>query len=102
MLRRLGVAVDIVMEFDNVETIKRAVEINAGVAIVPALTVESEVRSGSLRLIEFARGGFTRQLGILVKKGKERTAAMEKFITLLQGKDGFQVPVPPREPEGDS
>jgi DNA-binding transcriptional LysR family regulator len=93
VLRSQGVAVDIVMEFDNVETIKRAVEINAGVAIVPALTVESEVKAGTLRVIEFTRGAITRQLGILVKKGKERTVVIEKFIALLQGKD-------PLEPAG--
>lgn len=94
MLRRQGVPVDIVMEFDNIETIKRAVEINAGISIVPSLTVESEVQAGSLRAIEFSRGGITRQLGILVKKGKERTQVMEKFVALLQGKD---VPEPAAE-----
>lgn len=87
MLRRQGVSVEIVMEFDNVETIKRAVEIAAGLSIVPVRTIESEVQAGSLRSIEFARGGITRQLGILIKKGKERTQVMEKFIALLQGKD---------------
>jgi len=84
MLRRQGIVVEVVMEFDNIETIKRAVEINAGVSVVPSLTVESEIRSGSLRAIEISRGGITRQLGILVKKGKERTQVMEKFISLLQ------------------
>ena len=102
VLRRQGVAVDIVMEFDNVETIKRAVEINAGLAIVPALTVEAEVRNGTLLAIDFPRGAFLRQVGILVKKGKERTAVMEKFITLLQGKDGFEVPSRLRESSEES
>ncbi len=88
MLRRQGVAVDITMEFDNIETIKRAVEINAGLSIVPSHTVESEERAGSLHVIELGKGGATRQLGILVKKGKERTQVMDKFISLLQGRDG--------------
>jgi LysR family transcriptional regulator, transcriptional activator of the cysJI operon len=96
------VVVDVVMEFDNVETIKRAVEINVGVAIVPALTVEAEVRNGTLRAIDFTRGAFTRSVGILVKKGKERTAVMEKFVTLLQGKDGFEVPARLREAAEES
>lgn len=90
VLRSQGVPVEIVMEFDNVETIKRAVEINAGVAIVPALTVEAEVRAGTLRSIDFTRGQITRQLGILVKKGKERTVVIGKFIDLLQGKDPLE------------
>ena len=99
MLRRQGVPVDIIMEFDNIETIKRAVEINAGISIVPALTVESEVQAGSLRAIEFSRGGIARQLGILVKKGKERTQVMEKFIALLQGKDEPEPPIEGKDEE---
>jgi DNA-binding transcriptional LysR family regulator len=88
MLRRAGVPVDVVMEFDNVETIKRAVEINAGIAIVPALTVESESQSGALRAIEFSRGGIARPLGIVIRRGRERTQVMDRFVALLQGKDG--------------
>ena len=35
-----------VMEFDNIETIKRAVEIDAGVSLLPAPTVVREVQAG--------------------------------------------------------
>ena len=35
-------SVTIAMEFDNVETVKRAIEINAGIAILPASTVVTE------------------------------------------------------------
>ncbi|MBM3847825.1 MAG: LysR family transcriptional regulator, partial [Verrucomicrobia bacterium] len=37
-----------VMEFDNIETVKRAVEINAGIAIVPQGTVEQEISKNTL------------------------------------------------------
>ena len=43
ILREYGVDVKHVMEFDNVETVKRAVEIDAGVSIVPLGTVTQEV-----------------------------------------------------------
>ena len=36
------------MEFDNIETVKRAVEIDHGIAIVPQATVLQEVRQGTL------------------------------------------------------
>ena len=39
-----------VMEFDNIETVKRAVEIDAGIAIVPQATVTQEVKQGTLVL----------------------------------------------------
>lgn len=84
ILRAHGVSVEIVMEFDNIETIKRAVEIEAGVSILPRVTVQAEIQEGTLVAIPFAEGKFTRNLGILVRKGRERSRAMEKFIELLQ------------------
>src|SRR6266550_4646058 len=39
LLKDNSVQVEHVMEFDNIETVKRAVEIDAGVAIVPQGTV---------------------------------------------------------------
>jgi LysR family transcriptional regulator, transcriptional activator of the cysJI operon len=84
VLRQRGVPVEIVMEFDNIETIKRAVEIGAGVSIVPSQTVRGEVHSGTLVAVEMTGGDLKRPLGILCKKGKERTQVMERFIEVLQ------------------
>ena len=84
VLRGANVAVDVVMEFDNIETIKRAVEVEVGVSIVPLVTVQAEVRAESLVAVPFKDRGLVRNLGILVRKGRERTQAMTKFIELLQ------------------
>src|SRR5215475_10920977 len=43
ILKEHGVAVHNVMEFDNIETVKRAVEIDAGISIVPSSTITQEV-----------------------------------------------------------
>ncbi len=83
ILRQRGVPVEIVMEFDNIETIKRAVEIGAGISIVPAMTIRSEVQSGALVAVEFVGGDLKRPLGVLSKKGKEKTQVMERFIDVL-------------------
>ena len=58
MFRERGLDVRPVMEFDNVETVKRAVEIDAGVSIVPRATVEQEVRNGTLKVMEISGGDF--------------------------------------------
>src|SRR5271170_3998917 len=42
-----------VMEFDNIETVKRAVEIDHGIAIVPQATVMQEVKDGTLAMMHF-------------------------------------------------
>lgn len=84
ILRDNGVTVRIVMEFDNIETIKRSVEIGAGISIVPLLSVQREVQSGSLVQLQFARQSFYRTLGVLVKHSRRLPAAAQKFIELLQ------------------
>jgi DNA-binding transcriptional LysR family regulator len=78
-----------VMEFDNIETVKRAVEIEHGIAIVPQATVAQEVKQGSLVMLHFKGKTFTRPLAILHRKGRVLTPAMKKFIDVL----GLDLPV---------
>src|SRR5205085_7131580 len=82
ILRDNEAVVQYVMEFDNIETIKRSVEADLGVTIIPRATVENEVSSGALRAIEF-NDTFTRPIGIIHRKGKIFSAAAHKFIEML-------------------
>ena len=72
-----------VMEFDNIETVKRAVEIDHGIAIVPQATVVQEQKQGTLAVLTFKGKDFTRPLAILHRKGRVLTPAMKKFIETL-------------------
>jgi DNA-binding transcriptional LysR family regulator len=72
-----------VMEFDNIETVKRAVEIDHGIAIVPHATVLQEINQGTLAAVPFGGKEFTRPLAILHRKGRVLTPAMKKFIDTL-------------------
>lgn len=72
-----------VMEFDNIETVKRAVEIDHGIAIVPQATVAQEQKQGTLAVLAFKGEDFTRPLAILHRKGRVLTPAMKKFIETL-------------------
>ena len=87
-LARYNVAVRPVMEFDNIETIKRAVEINAGVSILPQTAILQEVNSGTIKAIPFLNENFVRPTGIIVRKGKILSQAGRYLIELLrkQGK----------------
>jgi DNA-binding transcriptional LysR family regulator len=84
ILQQRGIRVRVVMEFDNIETIKRSVEIGAGISIVPQLSVQREVQSGSLVQLQFTRENFFRPLGIIVKSRHALGPAAEKFVELLQ------------------
>ncbi|MCC6356782.1 MAG: LysR family transcriptional regulator [Verrucomicrobiae bacterium] len=84
IFRERGLEVKPVMEFDNVETVKRAVEIDAGVSIVPRATVEQELRNGTLKVIEMSGGDFHRPLGILYRNGRILSPALKKFLETLR------------------
>jgi DNA-binding transcriptional LysR family regulator len=83
IFREHGLEIDPVMEFDNIETVKRAVEIDHGIAIVPQATVVQESSQGTLAVLKFKGGEFTRPLAILHRKGRVLTPAMKKFIEIL-------------------
>jgi LysR family transcriptional regulator, transcriptional activator of the cysJI operon len=84
-LKDAGVEVQTAMEFDNIETVKRAVEIDAGISIVPASTVAQEVAKHTLEAVEIENGSFSRPLAVMYKKNKVLSPAMKQFIATLKG-----------------
>ena len=78
------VTVDQVMQFDNIETVKRAVEIDSGVAIVPQETVTQEVANETLKAVELNNGPYTRPLAVIYKKSKVLSPAIKQFIAMLK------------------
>jgi DNA-binding transcriptional LysR family regulator len=79
-----GVAADVVMEFDNIETIKRAIEIDAGVGLLPEPTVLREVAAGTLVTVRLETDELVRPLGIIHRRGKELNSTARRFIELLK------------------
>jgi DNA-binding transcriptional LysR family regulator len=80
------IEVNVVMEFDNIETIKGAVKINAGVSLLPEPTVEAEVSSGSLIALPVNGVNLHRPLGIIHRRGKQLGKTARRFLQLLQDK----------------
>jgi DNA-binding transcriptional LysR family regulator len=85
ILREHRVVVETTMEFDNIETIKRSVEVGSGVSILPETTVVNETKNGQLRTADFAEGPFTRDVGIVHRRGRVLSAAAREFVRLLVG-----------------
>jgi DNA-binding transcriptional LysR family regulator len=86
ILKEYSVEVNTVMEFDNIETVKRAVEIDAGISIVPESTVVQEIAKQTLAAVRLEDGDFFRPLAVIYKKNKVLSPAMKQFIAVL--KDG--------------
>jgi DNA-binding transcriptional LysR family regulator len=90
ILARYNIVVRPVMEFDNIETIKRAVEIKSGISIMPKTTILQEVSSGTIKAIPFSNENFIRPTGIIVRKGKILSQAGRYLIELLRKKSKNQ------------
>lgn len=84
ILSRYGVTVRVIMEFDNIETIKRAVEINSGISILPKSSLRMELSGGSLKAIGFANETFYRPTGIIVRKDRTLSKAARYLIELMR------------------
>ena len=84
-----GVEVDVAMEFDNIETIKRAIEIDAGIAILPEPTVLREVAAGTLARVRIADADaarlLVRPLGIIRSRNRQLAPTAQRFLDLLRG-----------------
>ena len=86
MFVQAGVTVKEVVEFDNIETVKRGVLIENALSIVPSESVQSEVKSGTLVRIPINGKFVWRPLGIVRRRTKAITPAMREMIALLKVK----------------
>jgi DNA-binding transcriptional LysR family regulator len=83
-LRQRSVNIHVVMEFDNIETIKQAVQIGAGVSILPEPTVRREAEAGSLAAVRLIAPELKRPIGIIHRSRKLFTPTAAKLIELLR------------------
>jgi len=84
MFTQAGIEVKEVVEFDNIETVKRGVLIENAISIVPSESVKSEVESGTLVQVPIEGKFVWRPLGIVRRRTKAITPAMREMIELLK------------------
>ncbi|MGA2035673.1 MAG: LysR family transcriptional regulator [Thermoguttaceae bacterium] len=83
-LRQRAVTIHVAMEFDNIETIKQAVQIGAGISILPEPTVRDELAEGTLAAARLIAPELRRPVGIIHRHRKVFTPTTSKFVELLQ------------------
>ena len=90
-LRHHEIPHSIAMEFDNIENIKRAVEIPSGVAILPEPTLAREVEAGSLVVVRIEgqdpRHLLKRPLAVIHRRNHELGLTASRFLKLLIEED---------------
>ena len=82
------IPVRIALEFDNIETIKRAIEIGAGVSLLPEPTITREIETGTLVQIPIEGQPLVRPLGIIHRRDRKLSETAQRFIQLLQSEAG--------------
>jgi DNA-binding transcriptional LysR family regulator len=83
-LKSNQVQIKTVLEFDNVESIKRAVEAGSGISILPRPSLDREVETGTLSAVDFSPESFYRPLGIIHLRAKHFNRESSRFIEYLE------------------
>lgn len=83
-LREKGVEVNYTLHFDNIEMVKEAVALKAGVSILPHRVMREDVRQKRLTAIRLAGAALYRPLGILHRKKKQFHPALQAFLDMLR------------------
>jgi len=83
LLTERNINVDIRMTNDNIYTIKKAVEANVGVSIVPANTVNEEIHQGTLVRLKIRDVNLSRPLALLKLKKTKLNTPLELFVKKL-------------------
>ncbi len=85
-LTRAGVKVKVVMEFDNADSMVRAIQASHGIGIVPEAVVRRETANGSLKVVACRELQMTRPLGIVFRRSGRLSRAANEFGSLLLGR----------------
>ena len=93
-LRKHGVELSETIQFDNVEMVKRAVEIESGISLVPSNTVKAEVRAETLIAIPLADIRLARPLAVVFKAARARLPLFRAFLAALRGEVPATASVP--------
>jgi DNA-binding transcriptional LysR family regulator len=82
--RAHGIAVNLVMHFDNIQMIKEAVALGSGLSILPARTMQAEIEQGRLVAVRLDAPELVRPVGIVHRKRKKLNRAAQAFLELLE------------------
>ena len=80
ILKDHNVKVNIVHEYDNVETLKSSLELGECISILPENTIQQELKNMELVSIPIKEGPFFRNTGIITRKDRQLSQAIHTFI----------------------
>ena len=82
---RAKVKLDIGMELSSIEVVKSFVLINAGVSIVPDVSVREDIQSGKLKALKIMdfEGDKKKKMGVIYRKDRYLSNASRRFLEMF-------------------
>ncbi len=90
--REHEVRIPVVMQFDNIQSIKEAVVLGSGISILPERTIQAEVEQGRLVSIPLRAPELVRPIGIIHRRRKKLTKAGREFLNLVMTSESAMEP----------
>ncbi len=91
--RQAGVVPNVAMELDSMEATKRMVEEGLGIALLPRVCLERELKMGVLvEVVVSDMASLSRQIALIYRKSRKRTRTLEAFLNVLQSIYDVKVP----------
>jgi len=95
-LRDAGIQVNVVMHFDNTQTMKEAIILGGSISIMPVRALRNDVEQGRLVTIPIEGCTLVRPLGIIHRRRKTFNQATQVFLELLRRDAALERPGPGR------
>jgi DNA-binding transcriptional LysR family regulator len=85
-IRESGVAPRVAMELGAIELVKKLVELDFGVSIVPAISIREETRQGRLKALRVFDRSECRSLGLIYPARGALSLAAQVFVKMLRSR----------------
>ena len=93
LFRDLGVVPQQQMQLDSIEATKKMVEANLGIALLPEVSVEREIRLGTLHKVHIESAApVEREIAVMYRRSKPQSGPMAAFLDLLGEIYGQKLP----------
>jgi DNA-binding transcriptional LysR family regulator len=93
LFRDLGVVPQQQMQLDSIEATKKMVESNLGIALLPEVSVDREIKLGTLHKVHIESAeAVEREVAVMYRRNKPQSGPMAAFLALLEKLYHVQLP----------
>jgi DNA-binding transcriptional LysR family regulator len=93
LFRQAGVVPNVAMELDSMEATKRMVEEGLGIALLPKVCLERELKQGLLAEVAITNApAISRQIAFIYRKSRKQAHTVHAFLEVLRSIYGLELP----------